>query len=98
MRGVLGDLGQEGIVEQDGGLIAVTRGRVAEECGDVDLEGAGEAVEGGQGGHGLAVLDLGDVGARHAHAGRELALRKIADVAEITHGGGNLGPGVGDIG
>lgn len=98
MRGVLGDLSQEGIVEQDGGLVAVARGRVAQECGDVDLEGAGEAVERGQSGHGLAVLDFRDVGAGHAHAGGELALGEIADVAEIAHGGGNLGAGVMGLG
>ena len=45
MRGVLGDLGQEGVVEQDGSLVAMAGGRVAQQGGDVDLEGAGEAVE-----------------------------------------------------
>ena len=98
MRGVLGYLGQEGIVEQDGGLVAVTGGRVAEQGGDVDLEGASEAIERGQGGHRLAVLDLGDVGARHAHASGELALGEIADVAKIAHGGGNLRARVWGIG
>lgn len=98
MRGVLGYLGQEGIVEQNGGLVAVTRGRVAEQGGDVDLEGAGEAIERGERRHGLAVLDLGDVGAGHAHASGELALREIADVAKIAHGGGNLRAGVRGIG
>ena len=98
MRGVLGYLGQEGIVEQNGGLVAVTRGRVAEQGGDIDLQGAGEAIERRERGHCLAVLDLGDVGAWHAHARGELALREIADVAKIAHGGGNLGPGFRCIG
>ena len=68
----------------------VARGRVAEQGGDIDLEGAGEAIERGQGRHGLAVLDLGDVGARDVHARGELPLREVADVAEIAHGGGDL--------
>ena len=91
MRGVLGDLGQEGIGEEDGGLVAVAGGRIAEKSGDVHLEGAGETIERGQGGHGLAVLDLGDVGAGHSHARGELALGEVADVAKVAHGGGNLG-------
>ena len=68
----------------------MARGGVAEQGGDIDLQGAGEAIERGQGRHGLAVLDLGDVGARDAHARGELPLREIADVAEIAHGGGDL--------
>ena len=98
MRGVLGYLGQEGIVEEDGGLVAVAGGRIAEEGGDVDLQGTGEAIERGQGRHGLAVLDLGDVGAGHAHTSGELALREIADVAKIAHGGRDLRAGVGSFG
>ena len=90
MRGVLGDLGEEGVGHEDGGLVLVARGRVAEQGGDVDLEGAGKAIERGQGRHGLAVLDLGDVGARDVHARGELPLRQVADVAEIAHGCGYL--------
>src|SRR6185312_16176079 len=41
-------------------------------------------------GHGLAVLDLGDVGARDVHARGELPLREIADAAEIADGRGDL--------
>ncbi len=81
MRGVLGDLGQEWIVEQNGGFVTMTGGRVAEQGGDIDLEGAGEAIEGGQGRHRLAVLDLGDISAWHSHAGSKLALGEVADVA-----------------
>ena len=90
VRGVLRDLGEEGIGEEDGGLVLVARGRVAEQGGDVDLEGARETIERRQRGHGLAVLDLGDVGARHVHARGELTLREIANAAEIAHGGGDL--------
>ncbi|WP_433985202.1 hypothetical protein RBB78_21155 [Tunturiibacter empetritectus] len=45
-----------------------------------------EAIEGGEGRHGLAVLDLGDVGARYSHASCELTLREIAHVAQVSHG------------
>jgi len=98
MRGVLGNLGQEGIVEENGRLVAVTGGRVAEQGGDVHLQGAGEAIERGQGGHRLAVFDLGDVGAGHAHTSGELALGEVADVAKIAHGGSYLGAGLGSFG
>ena len=46
MRGVLRDLGEEGIGHEHGGLILMARGRVAEQGGDVDLEGAREAIKG----------------------------------------------------
>jgi hypothetical protein len=99
MRGELGDLGEEGVGHEDGGLVLVARGRVAKQGGDVDLEGAREAIERGQGRHGLAVLDLGDVGARDVHARGELPLREIADAAEITDGRGDLDAfGAGSIG
>jgi len=90
LRGVGGDLGEEGVGGEDCGLVGVAGVGVAQERGDVHLERAGEAVERGKRRHGLAVLDLRDVGARDAHAGGELALRKIADVAKIAHRGGDL--------
>ena len=90
LRGVRGDLGEEGIGHEDRGLVAMARVGVAQQGGDVDLKGPGEAVERGEGRHGLAVLDLRDVGARDAHAGGELPLREIAHVAQIANGGGDL--------
>jgi len=90
LRGVEGDLGEEGVGGEDGGLVAMAGVGVAQEGGDVHLKGAGEAVERGQGRHGLAVLDLGDVGAGYAHAGGELTLREITHVAQIPNGGGYL--------
>jgi len=93
MRGVLGYLGQEGIVEQNRSLVAVASGRVAEQGGDVHLQGASEAIERGQGRHGLAILDFGDIGAGHSHTRGELALREVADVAKIAHGGSYLRAG-----
>jgi hypothetical protein len=44
VRGVLGYLGQERIVEQDGRLVAVTGGRVAEQGGDIYLQRVGIAL------------------------------------------------------
>ena len=76
----------------------MTGGRVAEQGGDVDLQGTGEAIERGQSGHRLAILDLGDVGAGHAHTSGELALGEVADVAKIAHGGSHLRTGVGGVG
>ena len=90
LRGVHGDLGEEGIGHEDRGLVAMARVGVSQEGGDVDLKGAGEAVERGEGRHGLAVLDLRDVGSGDTHAGCKLPLREIAHVAQVANGGGYL--------
>ena len=90
LRGEVRDLGDEGISHEDGGLIFMAGVRIAQEDGDVDLESVRETREGGQRGHGLAVLDLGDVGARHTHTSGELSLREITHVAQIPDGGGDL--------
>jgi len=90
LRGVHGDLGEEGVGHEDRCLVAMTRVGVSQQSGDVDLKGPGEAIERGQGRHGLAVLDLRDVGAGDAHAGCELPLREVAHVAQISNGGGHL--------
>ena len=90
LRGVGCDLGEEGIGHEDRGLVAMARVGVAQQGGDVDLKGPGEAVERGEGRHGLAVLDLRDIGAWHSHAGCELPLREIAHVAQVSNGGGDL--------
>ncbi len=95
MRGVLGNLGQERIVQEDGGLVAVTGRSVAKQRGDIYLQGTSETVERGEGRHRLAILDLRDIGAWYPHACGELALRQVADVAEIAHGGSDLGARLG---
>ncbi len=97
MLGVLGDLCEEGIIEQKGGFIAVPGGGIAEQGGDIDLQGAGQAIQGREGGHGLAILDLGDVGSRNGHASGKLTLGEITHVTEVAHGGGNLWTCFGDI-
>jgi len=84
LGGIEGDLGEEGIVHQDGGLVAVACVGIAQQGGDIDLEGAGEPVEGGERRHGLAIFDFGDVGAGNAHAGGKLALGEVADMAQIA--------------
>ena len=86
LRGVVGDLGEEGIGHEDVGLVLMAVVAVAKEDGDIDLKGAREAIEGGEGGHGLSVFDFGDVGAGHAHARGELALGEVADVAQVADG------------
>ena len=91
LRGVVGDLGEEGVGHEDIGLAAMAGVGVAEKGGDVDLEGLGETVERGERGHRFAVLDLRDVGARNVHARGKLALGEIADVTEVADGGGDLG-------
>src|SRR5580704_19721891 len=58
LRGVHGDLGEEGIGHEDRGLVAMARVGVSQEGGDIDLKGFGQTIERGQGGHRLAVLDL----------------------------------------
>jgi hypothetical protein len=90
LRGVHGDLGEEGIGHEDRGLVAMARVGVTQEGGDVDLKSTGEAVERGEGRHCLAVLDLRDVGSGYAHAGGELPLREVAHVAQVSNGGGYL--------
>ena len=45
LRGVHGDLGEEGIGHEDRGLVAMARVGVSQEGGDVDLKGPGEAIE-----------------------------------------------------
>lgn len=90
LRGVHGDLGEEGVSHEDRRLVAMTRVGVSQEGGDVDLKGTGEAIERGQGRHGLAVLDFGDVSAGDAHASGELALREIAHMAQIANSCGYL--------
>jgi len=90
LRGVECDLGEEGIGHEDGGLVAVTGVGVAQEGGDIHLEGAGQPVERREGRHGLAVLNLGDIGTGNTHARGELTLREIAHMAQIANGGGDL--------
>ena len=86
LRGVGRDLGEEGIGHENGRLVAVAGVGVAQQSGDVDLESFRQAIERGQRRHGLAVLDLRDVGAGHVHAGGELTLREVAHVAQIANG------------
>jgi hypothetical protein len=90
LRGVHGDLGEEGIGHEDRSLVAMARVGVSQQGGDIDLKGSGEAVERGESRHGLAVLDLRDVSAGYSHAGCELPLREVAHVAQIANGGGYL--------
>ena len=90
LRGVHGDLGEERVGHEDRGLVAMARVGIAQQGGDIDLEGLGETIERGQGRHGLAILDLRDVGAGNAHAGGELPLREISHVAQIANRGGYL--------
>jgi len=90
LRRVCGDLGEEGIGHQDGRLVAVPRAGVAEQGGDIHLQRLRQAVKRGEGRHGLAILDLRDIGARHVHARRELTLRKVAYMAKITNCRGDL--------
>ena len=86
----LGDLGEEGVGGEQIAFGLVALGGIAEQGGDVDLEGAGETVEGAEGRHGFAIFNFGDVGARHVHAGGELALRQVTDPAKIANGVGYL--------
>lgn len=90
LRGVESDFCDEGIGHKHGRLIFMACVRVAKEDGDVDLESVCETRERGQRGHGLAVLDLGDVGARHPHAAGELALGEVTDMTQIADGGCDL--------
>ncbi len=85
LRGVGGDLGEEGVGHENGRLVAMAGGGVAQQGRDVDLKGFRETCERGQGRHGLAVLDLGDIGARDVHAASELTLRQVTNVAQIAN-------------
>jgi len=90
LRRVSRDLGEERVGHQDGRLVAVPRSGVAEQGGDIHLQGPRQAVERGEGRHSLAILDLRDVSARHVHASCELPLREVAYVAKITNCRGDL--------
>ena len=90
LRGVEGDLGEEGVGHQDGGLVVAARVGVAEQGGDIHLQGTGEAVERRERGHGFAVLDLRDISAGNTHAGGKLTLREIAYMTQIADGSGYL--------
>ena len=63
---------------------------VAQQGADVDLQSLCEALQAAQRRHGLAILNLGNVRAWHAHAAGELALAQVADAAQIAHGLGDL--------
>jgi len=90
LRCVGGDFGEERIRHENGGFVAMAGVRVAKQGGDVDLQGFGEPIQGREGGHGFAVLDLGNIGAGNVHAGGELPLGEVPDVAEIADSGGDL--------
>jgi len=90
LRRVSGDLSEERVGHQNRCLVAVPRGGVAEQGGDIHLQRLSQSVERGEGWHSLAILDLRDVSARHVHACRELPLRKIAYMAKITNCRGDL--------
>ena len=98
LRSVVRDLSQEGIVHEDGGLIPVAIAGIAKEDRDIDLESVCQARKRGQGRHRLAVFDFGDVGAGDIHASRELALREVANVPQITNRRGYLKLSVGGRG
>jgi hypothetical protein len=86
LRGVGRDFGEEGVGHENGRLVAVAGGGVAQQGGDIDLQGLRQTIEGRERRHGLAVLDLRDVGAGHVHPSGELTLREVADVPQIAHG------------
>ena len=90
LRSIQRDLGEEWIGHEDRSLVAMAGAGVAQQGGDIHLEGAGETIEGGEGRHSLAVLDLGDVGAWYSHTRCELTLRQITYVAQVANGVGYL--------
>ena len=59
--------------------------RIPQQVTNIDLQSAGKPRQRRQGGHRLAILDFGDIGARYLHAASELALAQIAALAQITH-------------
>lgn len=85
LGGVEGDLSEERVGHQDGSFLRVAVDGVAQQAGDIDLESAREAVERGEGRHGLAIFNFRDVSARDAHARGKLALGKVADVTQVAY-------------
>ena len=68
-------------------LLFAAAARIADQLADVDFKGVGQPLERAKGRNRLAVLDLGDVGARHLHAASQLALAEVtraADLADLT--------------
>jgi hypothetical protein len=57
---------------------------IAQKVANIDLQGIGETLQRREGGACLAILDLGDVGARHLHSSCELTLAEIATTADVA--------------
>ena len=89
------NLGQERIGQNRGHFFFAAAARVADELAHVHLERIGQPFQRTQRGNGLAVLDLGDVGAGHLHAAGQLALAQMARAANLAHLSGHLQTGLG---
>jgi hypothetical protein len=90
LGGIGRNLSEERIGHEDRCLVAMAGIGVAEQSRDVHLQGASQAIQGREGWHCFAVLDLGDIGARNIHTGCELPLGQVSDVAEIANSGCDL--------
>ena len=87
LRGVSRDLGEERIRHKDSRLVTMAGIGIAKQGRDVNLQSFRQTIQGGEGRHCLAVLDLGDVGAGDVHACSELTLRQVAYVAQVANRG-----------
>jgi hypothetical protein len=90
LRGIGCNLGQKRIGHQNGRFVTVPGVGIAEKGGDVHLQGPRQPVERRERRHRLTIFDLGDVGARHVHASRKLALGEVSYVSQISNCSGDL--------
>src|ERR1035438_8431130 len=90
-----GNLGQERVGKQGSDLLVAAAAGIPHQVAHVHLEGCSQPLKRTERGYGLAVFDLGDIGAGHLHAPGQLALAHVARLANIAHLPSNLQPGLG---
>src|ERR1700720_4497021 len=80
---VLRELCEERVGEYLGHLFVTLAVAIAHQLADVDLKGCSQTLERSEGRNGLAVFDLGDVGAGNLHAAGELPLAEVTSLANV---------------
>lgn len=80
------EFGEERVGHDELGFALVPEAAVAEQQADADFEGMGQTVERGERRNGLAVFNLGDVGARHLHTARQLTLAETTAGTDLLDG------------
>ena len=85
----------ERIGEDGGNLFFAAAARIPHQLAHVHIESQGQALQRTKRRNRLAVLDFGDVGARHLHAPCQLTLAQVAQTPDFAHLSGHLQSGFG---